>query len=159
MTTIIPFTPSIDAPFQFQLTLDGQPYTAIITWNVFGQRYYVNIYAADGTRVLTQARIDSMNHVQIGALTTVLGSRYAVVDSGTDLTSVGNGTVLLSSSVNVGTTISAVEGLNLLLDQPAIVTGTDTAAQLSNDINMVGGYFLTSSLVYRAAATQFEVSP
>lgn len=44
MTTFIDFTPSVSAPFQFQPTLDGDVYNCIITWNVFGQRYYINIY-------------------------------------------------------------------------------------------------------------------
>lgn len=159
MTTIVPFTPSIDSPFQFQLTLDGQPYGAVITWNVFGQRYYVNLYAADGTRIFTQPLVGSMNRVPIGQLTTTRGSPYAQVDAGTDLTSVGNGTVVLSSNVNVGTVVSVLAGTNLLLSQPAIVTGIDIAAQFSNDINLAGVYFSASALVYRSAATQFEVSP
>lgn len=59
-TTYIDFTPSASAPFQFQATLDGAVYTVILTWNLFGQRYYVNIYTLDGTRVLSIPLIGSV---------------------------------------------------------------------------------------------------
>lgn len=52
MSTIIPFAPSRLAAFQFSPTLDGETYTAIVTWNLFGQRYYINIYALDGTLIV-----------------------------------------------------------------------------------------------------------
>ena len=50
-TTFIDFTPQANQNFQFQPTLDGAVYTAIVTWNVFGERYYVNLYALDGTLI------------------------------------------------------------------------------------------------------------
>lgn len=59
-TTFIDFVPSSSAPFQFQATLDGSVYTVTVTWNVFGQRYYVNIFTLDGTRVLTIPLIGSV---------------------------------------------------------------------------------------------------
>lgn len=42
--TYINFRPSTLAPFQFQVTLDGQAYQCICTWNFQAQRFYVNIY-------------------------------------------------------------------------------------------------------------------
>lgn len=45
------FTPSQQVPFQFQPTLDGQTYTLIVTWNLFGRRYYVNVYTLDGVLI------------------------------------------------------------------------------------------------------------
>lgn len=50
--TIVPFVPSTSAPFQFQLSLDGSDYTAIVTWNLFGQRFYFNLYTVQGVLVL-----------------------------------------------------------------------------------------------------------
>jgi len=38
------FTPNSVNNFQFQPMLDGSSYVVMLTWNVFGQRYYVNIY-------------------------------------------------------------------------------------------------------------------
>ena len=57
--TLIPFLPSPLAAFQFQVTLDLQAYNCVVTWNVFGQRWYVSIYDQEGTRIVTIARISS----------------------------------------------------------------------------------------------------
>lgn len=51
--TIVRFQPTSSAPFQFQPTLDGQVYTAIVTWGLFGQRWYLNIYSLSGDRILS----------------------------------------------------------------------------------------------------------
>lgn len=59
MTTFTDFVPSNVAPFQFTAELDGEAYTVITTYNLFGQRYYVNIYAPDGARILTKPMIGS----------------------------------------------------------------------------------------------------
>ena len=59
MTTYIPFTPSATAPFQFQPILDDQVYNVIITWNLFGQRYYVNVYDTSGSLIVTLPMIAS----------------------------------------------------------------------------------------------------
>jgi hypothetical protein len=50
---VLPFQPTVAAPFQFQATLDGNTYTVIVTWNVDAQRWYVNIY--DQSNVLVVA--------------------------------------------------------------------------------------------------------
>lgn len=52
MTTFINFTPSASQNTQFQAVFDGSTYNVIITWNYWGQRYYVNIYTVTGTLVL-----------------------------------------------------------------------------------------------------------
>ena len=90
MTTYTLFTPGPQAPFQFNATLDGQQYLVIITWNIFGQRWYVNIYDLYGNLVLA----------------------IAMAGSPPDY-----------------------------------------------NINLVQGYFTTSTFVYRVATNSFEVSP
>lgn len=57
--TLIPFLPSPLAAFQFQVTLDQLQYNCVITWNVFGQRWYISIYDQDGNRVFTMPLIAS----------------------------------------------------------------------------------------------------
>lgn len=59
MATLIQFAPSPLAAFQFLAVLDGQTYTCTVTWNVFGQRWYLTIETQDGTRVVTEALIGS----------------------------------------------------------------------------------------------------
>lgn len=90
MTTYVPFAPTALAPFQFTATLDGAAYTVVVTWNVFAQRWYVNVY-----------------------------------DQSQDL----------------------IVALPMIGSPP------------SDNINLVGGYFRTSTLVFRQATQQFEVSP
>ncbi|MEX3914893.1 hypothetical protein AB4Y43_01415 [Paraburkholderia sp. BR10872] len=65
MTTYIPFTPSPSSNFVFQPTLDGQQYTAIMTWNMFGQRYYLNLYTSQNVLVLCVPLIGSPDNYSI----------------------------------------------------------------------------------------------
>lgn len=60
MTTVIQFQPSALTAFQFQPTLDGDIYAAIVTWNLYGQRYYVNLSALDGTLIFAIPLIGSL---------------------------------------------------------------------------------------------------
>src|SRR5215831_14631339 len=51
MTTYIPFQPSnISAP-TYMVTLDGNQYTMVVTWNVASQRYFINLYDVNGTLI------------------------------------------------------------------------------------------------------------
>ena len=59
MTTFVDFAPSQSAAFQFQPTFDGTTYTVIVTWNVFGQRYYVNVYTVQGALIYVMPLIGS----------------------------------------------------------------------------------------------------
>ena len=59
MTTYVNFTPSTNALFQFQATLDGNLYNVVITWSLAGQRYYINVYALDGTLIVAKPLVGS----------------------------------------------------------------------------------------------------
>ncbi len=50
--TIFPFTPNANTPYEFQPTLDGSQYNAVVRWNIFGRRFYLFLYQLNGTRVL-----------------------------------------------------------------------------------------------------------
>lgn len=65
MTTYVPFVPSAVNNFQFQPTLDGNQYTAIITWNLFGARYYLNLYDLKSNLVLSIPLIISPDNYDI----------------------------------------------------------------------------------------------
>jgi hypothetical protein len=54
MTTLVNFVESAQGAPQFAATLDGALCTVVCTWNLFGQRYYINILAQDGTSILTR---------------------------------------------------------------------------------------------------------
>jgi hypothetical protein len=58
-TSIIPFVPQAGLPFQFSCVLDGQTFDCTVTWNLFEQRFFINLFSTDGTRVLSIARVGS----------------------------------------------------------------------------------------------------
>ena len=90
MTTLTQFTPSVAQNFSFEPTLDGQVYSVVVTWSLFGQRWLVNCYDQTGTLVFARPLRSSPNNA---------------------------------------------------------------------NINIAGGYFKTSTLVYREQTRNFEVTP
>lgn len=59
MTTYVNFTPSASAVFSFQATLDSSLYAVTVPWNLFGQRYYVNIYDTSGSLIVSRPLVGS----------------------------------------------------------------------------------------------------
>lgn len=59
MTTFVDFQPSQTANFQFTATLDGNDYNVIVNWNLFGERYYVNIYTLQNVLIVCLPLIGS----------------------------------------------------------------------------------------------------
>lgn len=163
MTTLFPFQPTLQAPFQFQPVLDGQNYNATVTWNLFGKRFYLNLFALDGTLVTSVPMVGSPTGFAIESM------------------SWANGTVTVETvdphSYKIGTvarlTISgcAPDAYNGVFD--VIVTGPDeftyqvaanpgsatALGRVDYNINLVAGFFKRSTLVYREVAVQFEVAP
>lgn len=90
MTTLTQFAPSVSRNFTFQPTLDGQVYSIIVTWSLFGQRWLVNCYDLSGDLVFARPLRSSPNNA---------------------------------------------------------------------DINIAGGYFTVSTLIYREQTRNFEVTP
>lgn len=60
MTTVTPFAPTANGPFQFQATLDTVVYNITVTWNVYGQRWYVNITDQGGNLIVCLPLIGSV---------------------------------------------------------------------------------------------------
>lgn len=58
-TTFVDFVPTVAGPFQFRAVLDGESYTVLVTWNLFGQRFYVNIYTVDAVLLLAIGMVGS----------------------------------------------------------------------------------------------------
>lgn len=90
MTTLTQFSPALNTNFSWQPTLDGQQFSALVTWSLFGQRWILNVYTLQGV---------------------------------------------------------------LVLQKPL------RGSPLDYSINLVEGYFTTSTLIYRVASNNFEVSP
>ena len=69
MTTSTPFNPSVTANFTFQPTLDGQQFNCVITYNLFGQRYYFNLSTLGGELVIAAALSASPSGIELQNLT------------------------------------------------------------------------------------------
>ena len=68
MTTTYAFTPPATGNFQFNTTLDGLPYVVVVTWNAYGQRYYVNVYDTARNLILSRPLIASPPEYNINLL-------------------------------------------------------------------------------------------
>lgn len=182
-----PFTPNVNSPFQFQPVLDGTTYSAVVTWNLFAQRYYVSLYALDGTLMFSLPVVGSQNWISvqltttkrsqtasfsyIGSLGTTFlttqtneyvvahnNSAYIVTQQlGVSPFSIASGTQIISSLVPDGTYIDVVAGRFISMSAVALATDVDVGALFSNDINIAKGYFSQQSLVYRQSAARFEI--
>jgi hypothetical protein len=80
-TNVIQFTPANNSNFQFQATFDGASYNVIVTWNIYGERYYVNIYDLNNILIVALPLIGSPLNYNIsltaGYFTTQLVYRVA----------------------------------------------------------------------------------
>lgn len=71
MTTYTQFSPAPDQPFQFSAELDGATYNVIVTQNLFGQRWYVNVYDNTGNLIISFPLIASPNTYDISLIATL----------------------------------------------------------------------------------------
>jgi len=58
-TTYLPFVPLATGNFTFPATLNGAGYNCVVTWNYYGQRYYLNVYDANGALLVCCAMVAS----------------------------------------------------------------------------------------------------
>lgn len=66
--TYIQFVPSASWPFHFQVMLDGTQYNVSVTWNIFGLRYYINLYTVQGELLLAAPMVGSPEGYSIDLL-------------------------------------------------------------------------------------------
>lgn len=164
MTTFIPFTPSNASapPFSFQPVLDGTTYQGSVTWNYFGQRWYLTISDLTGNIIFTLPIVESPVAVPIetlswdnGLVTAVLSIPHseplgALIDQ-----TISNCVPDDYNQADVEVQIVSPNSFTYPL-----TSDPGSATQLggsSHDINIAGGYFQTSTLVFRN--NQFEVNP
>jgi hypothetical protein len=159
--SFIDFVPSqIQAP-QFNVTLDGQIFTALITWSLFAQRYYITLTALDGTLILTEALVGSPIPIAISAIAWANG-RVTVTTANPHGIPFGRSAILTID----GVTPAAFNG-----DMQVLVTGRNTftyplavnpgpatiLGAVEKNVNLVAGFF-TSKLIFRQPNNQFEVT-
>jgi len=59
VNNVIQFVPTNNSNFRFQATFDGSVYNVIVNWNIYGQRYYVNIYNLNNKLIVALPLIGS----------------------------------------------------------------------------------------------------
>jgi hypothetical protein len=162
VTTYFQFTPNVVAPFTFQPTLDGEQYTAVVTWNLFGQRWYITVSTITGDPVFTLPLIGSPDGVSIQSISWAFGT-VKVVTARPHHYTIGQ-TVLITISgcapdayngVVLASIVDAVTFTYKLASNPGDTT--QLGSEIYN-INIAAGYF-TSTLVYRESSKTFEVNP
>lgn len=167
--TTFPFKQPANQAFQFQPTLDGQVYSAIVTWNLFGRRYYLNLLALDGTLVLCTALAGSPTPLGMGSLTWQRGFALATTllphghDLGSTYPLTVSGCVPTDFNGVVEATATGPMGFKYPLSaDPGMASVLGAAGY---DLNLVGGVInesgtpFASTLVFRQAASQFEANP
>lgn len=163
MTSYYPFAPSVNVKFQFQAVLDGQTYNIQVPWNTFGQGWYIYVYDLSNNLIVTRRVVGSPVGVNIesvswshGFVTLVTSIPHRYIVGGTVSVLVSG----CSPDTYNGQVLAFVTDRYTLSYPLASDPGDSTAVGVVNyNINMVAGYFATSTLVYRQANTQFEVSP
>lgn len=164
MTTYFPVRRSSSGAPQFSPTLDGNQYTVIVRWSLFGQRYYVDCYDQSGTLQFSRPLIESPGGqtIQTLAYDELSGLAQGTTDAPHGF-QIGSTTMLTVS----GAAPDVYNGSFLVLatgpdtfSYPLVVSADPGAASaagvLSYDISMTAGYF-ASTLVYRNGV--FAVSP
>lgn len=161
MTTTT-FAPSPLAPFQLQPTLDGAIYNLTVTWNLFGQRWYVNINAAAGTLVVAEALVDSAPAVGLTSLSWANGS-VSVVTSGSHGYLIGATCWLtiagcVPSAYNGSFLVYIVDAQTFtyaLVQNPGPTT---SVGSVSFPISMTAGHF-ASTMTFDQGSQTFTVLP
>ena len=153
---------SASTPFSFQPTLDGNQYNVTITWNFFGQRYYVNCKTLTGSLVFNLPLVGSEVGLAIQSISWNSGTATVTTATmhGFSVGSVLNlsmtDTVPTAYNGNISATvINGNQFTYLLSGFPGSVT---FFGNVSYDVNIAAGYF-NSTLIYRTANQQFEVTP
>lgn len=161
MPTYYPYVASPAAPFSFQPTLDGAQYLATIRWNLFGQRRYLFLTQLDGTPVVTTPVIESPPSLTLASLSWANGAVTAVTalphnfQSGSTVALTVSGCVPATYNAQTQAFVPDHQTLTYpLIGDPGPATMLGVADWV---VNIVAGYFTTSSLVFRNG--QFEVTP
>ncbi len=163
MTTVIPFLPSTQAPYQFRPILDGATYAASTPWSLFGRRYYFQLSALNGSLIVYEALIGSPSPINIEGFLWTNGfvNLICTTPHGVPLGQTVNMTVqgCAPAAYNGVFQMYATDMLTLTYNSVADPGPATQLGGVSADINLVAGYGFTSTLVYRPSYQRFEINP
>lgn len=162
MTTFFQFLPTATVAFQFQPTLDGKQYTAVVTWNFASKRYYISLFSLSGIRIFTLPVIGSIDAVPIQSASWANGFVTMITAQSHGFALHDTVNLLLSGmapDAYNGLVRAFITDLNEFQFPLAADPGSPTQFGVVNyNINIAAGYF-NSTLIFRESAQQFEVSP
>jgi hypothetical protein len=171
VTSYYQFAPSASAnpPFSFSPQLDGVQYNATVTWSLFGQRWYLNLVALDGTPILTTALVGSPTGIALENLEWSGGVVTATTSTPHGL-KVGRVISLTISGATPdgynGFFACQITGPQKFTYALATNPGMATVFGFENyNVNLVGGVadengnYFSSTLVFRESAQTFETNP
>jgi hypothetical protein len=164
MATIIDFQPGPGAPpFAFNPTLDGQVYSASVTWNIFGQRWYLTLQDLGGNLIFHRALTGTRTGLQIQTLAWANGRVSGTTEVPQDLR-IGDTFRLtiagcLPDAYNVADAMVFITGPTTFQYQLAANPGQATLLGTISAMLDLAKPFFESSLIYRLPNNQFEISP
>lgn len=162
MPTLIPFTPSTTSNFKFQATLDGQQYSIRIDWNLFGARYYLNIYDLSNNLIVSRPLIGTPLGYQLTSITST--ANIAVATTAMPHTySVGTVVPLTISGAipndyNGAFNCTIINNTQFSFPVSTIQQSTSVSGNVTYTLSMTAGYF-KSTLVYFPDNNQIVISP
>lgn len=148
--------------FQFQPVLDGATYNVVVTWNVFGQRWYANVFDLSGNRVLTIPVLSSPSALNLQSLSWANGRATATATTPHGF--------LVGATVRLTISGCSPDGYDGVVD--VLSTGPSSFSwALASDpgdatvlgsagyvVNMLDGYF-GSTMTFDDPSSSFTVSP
>lgn len=163
MTTVVQYTQAPGVAFEFQVTLDNQQYTAILTWNLFGRRLYLNLLTSDNVLVVCEALIGSPSALNIQSLTWANGWATLVTATPHGFRSLDTIALTVSGAVPVAYNgifdMLAVDNFTLIYQIASDPGEVSQIGQVAFNVNLVQQYFQTSTMVYREGNQTFEITP
>lgn len=161
--TVFPYTPLPNAAYQFNPTLDGQQYTAVVPWELFGRRLYLSLFDVNGGRIFTRALVGSVGALPVQAAPWAGGSvalSFVNQHGFKPLTTLWLTVAGFTPDAFNGRFLAFVTNRNTITYNLASDPGPVTRlGAVSYDVNLVEGYVSTSVMVFREQAQQFEVTP
>jgi len=160
---IFPFQPNSFQNQVFNPVLDGVTYVATIEWNIFGQRWYLNLSDGNGNLIVYKAVVSSQDQQSLAALTWDRGVVTATTTAPHGIP-VGRQAILLIQ----GNTPAAYNGIFLVTSQSPteftyeISTDPGALVQLGTSggfVDLTAGLFQTSVFLYFASNSSFVVLP
>ncbi len=163
MATIYDFAPTPLEPYQFSPTMDDRVVTARVVWSLFGKRWYLQMNELGGDLIFMLPVIGSLIGFHILSMVWLRG-KVTLTTSFPHNFTVGN-TVNLTirgcvpDAYNGPKSVFVLTPTQFQFDAPSFPGRPLILGDISFDVNIAAGYFNTSTIVYRTANKQFEVSP